>query len=165
MKWNRAKGRKDRHVIDARGSSPPARSGGGLGGLPIPGGVAGIGGGAGVVVLIVIVAIQVFGGGGSGGFDLGPAFGSGAQAPGTDEPGRDPARRGPPARPEGVLHVYVFNDAQETWDKIFRQEGAAYEPATALLYANAVRDRRLRHRRRRPSARSTARPIGASTSI
>ena len=47
------------------------RAGGGLGGLPIPASIAGIGGGAGVVVLIVIVAIQVFGGGVEGGFDLG----------------------------------------------------------------------------------------------
>ena len=38
MKWKRAKGRKGRDVIDARGASPPAGSGGGLGGLPIPGG-------------------------------------------------------------------------------------------------------------------------------
>jgi hypothetical protein len=45
VKWNRAKGRKDRNVIDARGSSPSAGSGGGL---PIPGNIAGIGGGAGV---------------------------------------------------------------------------------------------------------------------
>jgi putative neutral zinc metallopeptidase len=42
MKWKRAKGRKDRNVIDARGSSPPS-GGSGLGGLSIPGGITGIG--------------------------------------------------------------------------------------------------------------------------
>src|SRR5262245_49021121 len=86
MKWNRAKGRKDRNVIDARGSSPPAGSGGG--GLPIPGGVAGIGGGAGVVVLIIVVAISLLGGGGSSGsgFDVGSVFGSGLEAPGSQNP-------------------------------------------------------------------------------
>jgi predicted metalloprotease len=93
VKWNRAKGRKDRNVIDARGSSPPSGGGssGGLGGLPIPGNIAGLGGGAGIVVLIVIVAIQVFGGGSSGGFDLGPVFGADVQAPGTANPVGIPA--------------------------------------------------------------------------
>ena len=138
MKWNRAKGRKDRHVIDARGSSPPARSGGGLGGLPIPAGVAGIGGGAGVVILIVIVAIQVFGGGSSSGFDLGPAFGGATQAPGTANPVGIPADEDP-QRDLKDFSTFVFNDAQGTWAKIFRQEGASYQPATLYLYANAVR--------------------------
>ncbi len=140
MKWKRAKGRKDRNVIDARGSSPSsgAGTGGGLGGLPIPGGAAGLGGGAGVVVLIVIVAIQVFGGGGEGGFDLGSAFGDAGQAPGTENPVGIPAEEDP-QRDLKEFSTFVFNDAQQTWTQIFKQEGADYEPATLYLYANAVR--------------------------
>jgi predicted metalloprotease len=137
MKWNRAKGRKDRHVIDARGSSPPARSSGA--GLPIPGGIAGLGGGAGLVVLIVIVAIQVLGGGGSGtGFDLGPAFGSDVSAPGAESPvGIPPAED--PQRDLKEFSTFVFNDTQDAWAKIFKRQAAAYRPATLYLYANAVR--------------------------
>jgi hypothetical protein len=141
MKWNRAKGRKDRHVIDARGSSPSARTGGGggLGGLPIPSGVAGIGGGAGVVVVIVILAITLLGGGGgSSGFDLGPAFGADVSAPGSQTPVGIPPDEDP-QRDLKEFSTFVFNDAQDMWSKLFRQEGAAYRPATLYLYANAVR--------------------------
>ncbi|HEY8001428.1 MAG TPA: neutral zinc metallopeptidase, partial [Solirubrobacterales bacterium] len=35
--------------------------------------------------------------------------------------------------------TFVFNDTQQTWAEIFKQEGAGYEPATLYLYANAVR--------------------------
>lgn len=135
MKWNRAKGRKDRNVIDARGSSP--RGTGGGGGLPIPGGVAGIGGGAGIVVLIVVVAIAVFGGG-EGGFDLGSAFGTGLQAPGTENPVGIPADEDP-QRDLKEFSTFVFNDGQQTWDQIFKGQGGGYRPATLYLYANAVR--------------------------
>jgi predicted metalloprotease len=140
MKWKRAKGRKDRNVIDARGSSPPARSGagGGIGGLPIPSGIAGIGGGAGIVVLIVIVAIQVLGGGSSGGFDLGPAFGADVSAPGAEHPVGIPADEDP-QRDLKEFSTFVFNDSQDAWGRIFEQQGAAYRPATLYLYANAVR--------------------------
>ena len=137
MKWNRAKGRKDRDVIDARGSSPSG--GGGSGGLPIPGNLAGLGGGAGLIVVLVIVAIQVFGGGDeAGGFDLGQVFGPGAQASGTENPVGIPPEEDP-QRDLKEFSTYVFNDAQGTWDRIFDQEGERYDPAQLYLYANAVR--------------------------
>ena len=141
MKWNRAKGRKDRHVIDARGSSPSSGSsgGGGLGGLPIPTSVAGLGGGAGVVVVIVILAITLLGGGeGGSGFDLGPAFGSEVAAPGSQNPVGIPPDEDP-QRDLKEFSTFVFNDTQDAWAKIFGQEGASYRPATLYLYANAVR--------------------------
>ncbi len=139
MKWNRAKGRKDRNVIDARGSSPPAGStgGGGLGGLPIPGNIAGLGGGAGIVVLLVVIGISLFGGGDSG-FDIGQVFGTGVQAPGTDNPVGIPPEEDP-QRDLKDFSTFVFNDTQQTWEQIFKQEGADYRPATLYLYANAVR--------------------------
>ena len=139
MKWNRAKGRKDRNVIDARGSSPSRAGGtGGAGGLPIPTNIAGIGGGAGIVVLIVIVAIQVFGGGGEGGFDLGSAFGNGVQAPGSGDPVGIPPDEDP-QRDLKEFSTYVFNDTQQTWNQIFKQQGPSYDQAQLYLYANAVR--------------------------
>ena len=138
MKWNRAKGRKDRNVIDARGSSPSSGASGG-GGLPIPGNIAGLGGGAGVIVVLIIVAIQVFGGGSSGsGFDVGQVFGTGVEAPGTSNPVGIPPEEDP-QRDLKDFSTYVFNDTQDVWSNIFKQEGKAYKPATLYLYANAVR--------------------------
>src|SRR5215208_3746714 len=116
MKWKRSKGRQDRDVIDIRGAEQPSggASSGGLGGLPIPGSMAGIGGGAGIVVLIVVIAIQVLGGGGEGGFDIGSALGPGSQAPGADDPAPIPPEEDP-QRDIKEFSTYVFNDVQNTW--------------------------------------------------
>ncbi len=138
MKWKRSRGRAGRDTIDARGSSPSSTGGGGLGGLPLPGGVAGLGGGAGIVVVLVIVAIQLFAGGGEGGFDLGPAFGGGAQVPGTSDPVGIPPGEDP-QRDLKDFSVYVFGDVQDTWAGAFRDDGEQYQRAQLYLYANAVR--------------------------
>jgi predicted metalloprotease len=141
MKWQRKKGRKGRDVIDIRGASPGPSAGGssgGLGGLPIPTSIAGLGGGAGVVVLIVIVAIQVLGGGGGdSGTGLGPAFGGAAQAPGADDPAPIPRDQDPQADLKD-FSSYVFTDAQNKWSKIFREEGEDYRRAELVLYDGAV---------------------------
>jgi uncharacterized protein len=139
MKWKRSKGRQDRDVIDIRGAEQPSGGGsaGGLGGLPIPGSIAGVGGGAGIVVLIVVIAIQVLGGGGEGGFDLGSALGPGAQAPGADDPAPIPPEEDP-QRDLKEFSTYVFNDTQGTWSKIFSAEGRDYERAQLVLYSQAV---------------------------
>jgi predicted metalloprotease len=137
MKWKRSKGRKGRDVIDIRGAEQPA--GGGGGGISLPGGVAGLGGGAGIIVVIIIVAIQAFGGGGgtAGGFDLNSVFGTGAQAPGADNPAPIPPEQDP-QRDLKEFSVYVFNDAQQTWTSIFKEDGKAYDRAELVLYADAV---------------------------
>jgi hypothetical protein len=94
MKWQRKKAR-GRDVIDVRGASPMRRSQR-SGGLPIPGGVAGLGGGAGIVVVLIVVAVQVFGGGSSDtGFGIDDVFGSGVQAPGADDESPIPAEQDP----------------------------------------------------------------------
>ena len=164
MKWNRAKGRKDRHVIDARGSSPSSGSsgGGGLGGLPIPTSVAGLGGGAGVVVVIVILAITLLGGGESGsGFDLGPAFGSDVAAPGSQNPVGIPPDEDP-QRDLKEFSTFVFNDTQDAWAKIFGQEGGVVPPRRpSYLYRERRPYRTAAARRPRPWGRSTARPTSA----
>jgi predicted metalloprotease len=141
MKWKRAKGRKSRDVIDIRGAGPASGGGsGGLGGLPIPGGMAGLGGGAGIVLVLVIVAIQVFGGGSSsegGGFSLPDIFGGGIQAPGADNPAPIPADQDPQAELRD-FSAYVAEDAQDTWTKILTEEGVDYRRAKLVLYDGAV---------------------------
>jgi len=104
------------------------------------GGVAGIGGGAGVIVLIIVVAVSLLGGGGSSGsgFDVGSVFGSGLEAPGSQNPVGIPPDEDP-QRDLKEFSTFVFNDTQDAWSMIFSQEGANYRPATLYLYANAVR--------------------------
>ena len=140
VKWKRAKGRKGRDVIDVRGASPGGGSSGGGGGMPLPGGIAGVGGGAGVIIVIVIVAIQLLGGGGdgaTGGFDLGPAFGAGVQAPGADDPEPIPRDEDPQADLKD-FSSYVFTDAQDTWTQTLADDGERYDRAELVLYDGAV---------------------------
>jgi predicted metalloprotease len=135
VKWQRKKGRKGRDVIDVRGDSPGSPGSGG-GGLPIPGGVAGLGGGAGIVVLIVIVAISLLGGEDAG-FDLGPAFGTGVQAPSAEQEAPLPPDQDP-QRDLKDFSSYVFTDAQNKWSKLFKEDGDAYQRAELVLYDGAV---------------------------
>ena len=138
MKWNRRKA-KGRDVIDIRGAS---KSGGGVpgGGLPIPGGIAGLGGGAGIVVVIVIVAIQVLGGGSGSsgtGFSIDDVFGPGVSAPGADDPQPIPEDQDPQAELKDFSD-YVFNDVQDVWGEIYGQEGDRYERAQLVIYSGSV---------------------------
>jgi uncharacterized protein len=142
MKWKRSKGRKSRDVIDIRGAGPASGggSGGGVGGLPIPGGMAGLGGGAGIVIVLIIVAIQVFGGGSSsegGGFSLPDVFGGGIQAPGADNPAPIPRDQDPQAELRD-FSAFVAEDAQDTWTKILAEQGVDYRRAKLVLYDGAV---------------------------
>lgn len=131
--------RKTRDVIDIRGADQPSRGAGGLGGggIPLPGGIAGLGGGAGLVVVLVIVAIQVFGGGSVGGFDIGQILGPGATPPGAENPDPIPAEQDP-QKDLKDFSTYVFVDAQDTWKASFRADGEEYERAELVLYSDAV---------------------------
>ena len=131
MKWKRGKS-SDRDVIDIRGaSSGGGGGGGGLGGLPIPGGIGGIGGGAGLVVVIVVVAIQLLGGG-----DVNEIL-LGGQAPGASDPEPIPPSQDPDLELK-EFSGYVFNDAQDTWEKAFANDDEDYEDAELVLYSGAV---------------------------
>ena len=130
------RGKRGRDVIDVRGASPPSGGRSGGLGLPLPGGLAGLGGGAGLVVLLVIVAIQVLGGGG-GGLDIGGAFGPGVQAPGAENPEPIPPEEDP-QRDLFEFSKYVFTDAQRTWSGAFREDGERYEDAQLVVYSQAV---------------------------
>jgi uncharacterized protein len=121
MRWRRGASRRD--VIDVRGGG--ARRGGAA--LPV-------GGGLGVVGVILFLAIQLLGGGGAGGFNIPAGFDSGARAP-NGEP--IPASQDPD-RDLADFSVYVFNNAQATWERIFAQQGERYERAKLVLYRDAV---------------------------
>jgi predicted metalloprotease len=112
-------------VIDVRGGG-----GGRRGGAALP-----VGGGLGVAGVILFLAIQLLGGGGgTGGFDIPAGFDSGARAPSGEPipPDQDPDRD------LADFSVYVFNNAQATWERIFSQQGEQYQRAQLVLYRDGV---------------------------
>src|SRR5512133_1230901 len=140
MKWRRV---RSRDVSDARG-----RGGGGGMSLPIPIGRAGGGlGGLGLVGLLIYLAIQWLGGGARG-LNVGPAFGTGVQAPGAPSAQGIPASQDP-QRDLKDFSIYVFTDVQRTWEATFRREGDPYKRAQLVLYSGGVHTVRSRELRRR----------------
>jgi uncharacterized protein len=141
VKWKPGKG-GDKDVVDIRGAKGGGRSsggglGGGMGGLPIPGGVAKMGGGAGLIVVIAVVLISVLGGGSGNGFEIAEAFGPQTTAPGAENPAPIPRSEDPDANLKD-FSVYVFEDVQHTWEKTFAAAGKPYSPAKLVLYSGAV---------------------------
>ncbi len=124
MRWER--GRSTPDVIDQRG-------GGGrrTGGLPI----GRAGGGLGIVGLLVVVAIQLLGGGGSGGFAIDQPLGA---APGGQAGGEPIPASQDPDRDLRDFSAYVFTDAQERWERIFRDTQTPYRRAKLVLFSDAV---------------------------
>ena len=126
MRWKRVQGQGD--VQDRRGQGGMM----GGGGLPIPMGKAGGGLGA---ILLVVIATLLFGGnvigGGSdsglspGGFDPGPAAGSGAQA-------------GDPEDTVFEFTKFVAKDTQDTWTKLFASSDKQYPRAPVVIFSTAT---------------------------
>ncbi len=142
LKWKRV---KNKDVIDIRGASGSSRSGGGRGSSSASGGPLGdlisgslgkLGGGGAIAAVVVIIAIQVLGGG--GGFDLSQGLGSGAAAPGADNPAPIPASEDPD-RDLKDFSTYVFTDAQDTWEAVFEADNRRYDNAQLVLYSGAVK--------------------------
>jgi uncharacterized protein len=141
MRWRRP-GKKDKgDLIDIRGAEPPrggGRSGGGMGGLPIPMGAGGIGGGLGLVILLVVIGLQMCGDGNGGtGFSLDDILGPGAAAPSADNPQPLPEDEDPQKDLKDFTHA-VFSDAQNTWDESFEAAGNPWEDAKIVVYSQAV---------------------------
>jgi predicted metalloprotease len=127
MKW-RGRGGAGR-IEDRRGT------GGGLGGggLPFPVGKAG-GGGIGLIILIAIY-LHIGGlPGGGGGLGVDPGTGQFQPAPGAASSDLDKA----PADDAAKFVDFVAGDVEATWKRIFAESGKTYEPATVVLYDNAV---------------------------
>ena len=122
MRWRR--GGSEADVIDVRGGGGRRR-----GGAALP-----VGGGVGIVGVLIFLAIQLLGGGGAGGFQIPAGFDEATRAP-SGEPipaGQDPERD------LRDFSVYVFNDAQATWERTFRAQGLPYERAKLVLYRDGV---------------------------
>jgi predicted metalloprotease len=126
VKW-RGRGGGGR-IEDRRGA------GGGFGGgLPLPMGKAG--GGLGLVILIVVYLLTGgIPGGGGGGFGVDPGTGQLPQAPGASSTDLDKAPADDPAK----FVDFVAGDVDATWQKLFADSGKIYEPATVVLYDDAV---------------------------
>ena len=101
--------------------------------FPLPGGVK-VGGGLGVVGIIVVLLITLIGGGSGSGFSVDDPFGGAVQAPGQTG---IPAGQDPDSDLKD-FSVYVFNNAQRSWESVFRQQDKQYEPAKLVLYRGGV---------------------------
>ncbi len=123
-------------MIDIRGASGGSAPSGRRSSIPIPTGIAGLGGGAGLLVIVAIIAINAFSG--SGGFELQNAFGSGTGAPGAGNPSPIPPSEDP-QRDLKDFSSYVFTDAQQTWSRTLGEDGGSYRRAALVLYSDAVR--------------------------
>ena len=124
MKW-RGRGGAGR-IEDRRGAG-----GGSLGGAGFPMGKMG-GGGIGTIVLVLLfLFIQSRGGGGLG---IDPGTGQLPQAPGASATELDKA----PADDSAKFIDFVAGDVDATWQKLFADSGKTYEPATVVLYDDAV---------------------------
>jgi predicted metalloprotease len=125
MRWRRGGSTED--VIDVRG-------GGGGGGARRGGAALPVGGGVGIVGVIIFLAIQLLGGGGAGGFEIPAGFATATQAP-SGEP--IPADQDP-EKDLKDFSVYVFNNAQATWERTFQAQARTYDRAKLVLYRNGV---------------------------
>jgi uncharacterized protein len=124
MRWKR--GSSNRDVIDLRGGG--SRRGGR--GMAMP-----VGGGLGLAGVIVFLLLQVLSGGAGGAaFDVPAGFDQALEAPGGEAipPQQDPERD------LRDFSVYVFNDAQSTWQETFEAQGEPYERAKLVLYRGGV---------------------------
>ena len=126
MKW-RGRGGAGR-IEDRRGTG----GGGGLGGIPIPMGKMG-GGGIGTI-LLVLLFLFISSRGGGGGLGVDPGTGQFPQAPGASSTDLDKAPTDDPAK----FIDFVAGDVDATWKKLFVESGKTYEPATIVLYDDAV---------------------------
>src|SRR5687768_1463513 len=124
MKW-RGRGGAGR-IEDRRGG------GGGFSGGSIPMGKVG-GGGIGTI-LLVLLFLFISSRGGGGGLGIDPGTGQFPQAPGASSTDLDKAPADDPAK----FIDFVAGDVDATWKKLFSESGKTYEPATVVLYDDAV---------------------------
>jgi predicted metalloprotease len=101
--------------------------------LPFPVGKAG-GGGIGLIILIVVYLLSGGLPGGGGGLGVDPGTDQFSPAPGASSTDLDKA----PADDAGKFVDFVAGDVDATWQKLFADSGKTYEPATIVLYDDAV---------------------------
>jgi uncharacterized protein len=112
-------------VIDRRGAG-----GRGLG-VPLGGGVGGLGliG----VVLAILFSSGVLGGGGGTGIDVGPRFDPFGGAPSAQSGERLPGAPDPDARLRDFVD-FVVDNVQRSWAQSFQEAGRRYEPTKLVLF-------------------------------
>ena len=88
-------------------------------------------------MIILLLAYLFFGGlpgGGGGGLGVDPGTGQFSPAPGASSTDLEEA----PPDDAGKFVDFVAGDVDATWQKLFAESGKTYEPATIVLYDNAV---------------------------
>ena len=111
-------------MIDVRGGGGRRR-----GGAALP-----VGGGLGVVGVVLFLAFQLLSGGSSAGFDIPAGFDGATRAPS----GRPIPAGQDPERDLKDFSVFVFNSAQDSWERTFADQGRGYERAKLVLYRDGV---------------------------
>jgi uncharacterized protein len=113
-------------VIDRRGS------GGGRGfGMPVGGGVGGLGliG----VLLAILFSTGVLGGGGGTGIEIDPRFDPLGGTPSAESGERLPGAPDPDARLRDFV-AFVVDNVQTSWSQAFDEAGQRYEPTKLVLF-------------------------------
>lgn len=144
MKWKPRKG-SNRDVIDIRGAKRRGGSGGGGGlgglgggGMNLPGGKGGVGGAVGLIIVVIVIGSQLLGGGSGGnGFDINSVLTGSGAAPGANRPAPLPANQDP-QKDFKDFSAYVFNDAQDMWGRVFKENGTPWDRAQVVFYSGAV---------------------------
>ena len=93
-----------------------------------------LGGGGIGTILLVLLFLFISSRGGGGGLGVDPGTGQFPQAPGASATDLDKAPADDPAK----FVDFVAGDVDATWKKLFADSGKTYEPATIVLYDDAV---------------------------
>ncbi len=142
MRWQ---GRRESENVEDRRDDDAGYGGGGGFGLPFPGGGGGgfqipmgQGGGVGIVGLIVIAGLALL-----LGIDPRVILGGGGEEAPTGRRIQFPDEREPRAVSAGDESMkrfvsVVLADTEDTWTKVFRDQGQRYTPPKLVLYRNGV---------------------------
>jgi predicted metalloprotease len=113
-------------VVDRRGTGGPSR------GMPIGGGVGGLG--LVGVLLVILFSSGVLGGGGNGtGIDVDPRFNPLPGTPAAEAGERLPGAPDPDARLRDFV-AFVVDNVQRSWAESFAEAGQTYEPTKLVLF-------------------------------
>jgi predicted metalloprotease len=90
------------------------------------------------LILLIVVFLLLSRCGGASGFGVDPGIGGLPQAP-SATPSSD--LNAPPSDEAAQFVDFVAGDVDQTWTRIFSESGQTYEPATVVLYDDAVSSR------------------------
>lgn len=91
-------------------------------------------GGGGIGTILLVLLFLFISSRGGGGLGIDPGTGQFPQAPGASATDLDKAPADDPAK----FIDFVAGDVDATWKKLFAESGKTYEPATVVLYDDAV---------------------------